>query len=244
MDVFPKIELLGERGILIQFEAEINGELLERLLALKKMLQIEFIKEKVEVINTYNSLLINYVSPIEDAYNEVLRVQKLIGKPNLENNSEKQLFHIPVCYDPQFGLDLDEVSHTKNISVEEIVGLHSNTIYTVYFIGFLPGFLYLGGLNKRLEISRKDQPRLEVKKGAVGIGEKQTGIYPQSSPGGWQIIGNSPVPLFDKNKVPPSEISAGSRIKFYPVSLQEHEGILEAVKAGAFSFKKETYGGN
>jgi KipI family sensor histidine kinase inhibitor len=107
----------------------------------------------------------------------------------------------------------------------------------------LPGFLYLGGLDKKLQISRKIQPRMLVQKGAVGIGENQTGIYPKSSPGGWQIIGNSPVPLFDKNRLPPCEISAGDKVKFYQVSKSEFEKISEEITQGKFQFKKTNYEG-
>jgi len=142
-------------------------------------------------------------------------------------------------------LDLKLISREKNLSLDQIIRLHTQPIYTVYFIGFLPGFLYLGGLDKKLQISRKIHPRMEVQKGAVGIGENQTGIYPKSSPGGWQIIGNSPVPLFDKNRLPPCEISAGDKVKFYQVSKSEFLKISEEIKEGKFQFKKVDYeGGN
>src|SRR5690606_21098903 len=97
----------------------------------------------------------------------------------------------------------------NNVPVEEIISRHLSSIYTVYFIGFLPGFLYLGGLDKTLQIARKKSPRKRVEKGAVGIGENQTGIYPKDSPGGWQIIGNSPIEILDKNRLPPCPISPG-----------------------------------
>ncbi|MFD2518472.1 5-oxoprolinase subunit PxpB [Salinimicrobium flavum] len=243
MKDFPEIKLMGEKAILIEFEEVINEDLLEKILGYKKFLQEKLFKEKVEVINTYNSLAVVYNSPIEDVYGEVSRVKKLLEVANIANNIEKSLFHIPVCYESDFAPDFQYVSAQKNLSGKQIIELHSAPVYTVFFIGFLPGFLYLGGLDKNLHISRKEQPRLEVQKGSVGIGENQTGIYPQSSPGGWQIIGNSPVPLFDKNRLPPCEISAGDKIKFYPVSGQEHMQITEEVAAETFRFKKEIYEG-
>lgn len=241
MNEFPRIRRMGERSVLIEFEPAINENLLEKLLGLKKFIQNELLKQRVEVINTYNSLLVNYGLGIEDVYGEVLKLKRLVDEANIQNKIEKALYHIPVCYEDEFAPDLNFLSAEKKLPKNEIIRLHSEPIYTVYFIGFLPGFLYLGGLDKKLHISRKDQPRLSVPKGAVGIGENQTGIYPQSSPGGWQLIGNSPVPLFDKNMLPPCEISAGDKLKFYPVSLEEYNRISEDVKNGNFSFKKEKY---
>lgn len=235
--------MMGEQAILIQFEPKISEEILNEILSIKKLIQNNVLEQRVEVSNTYSSLLINYSSPIEDAYSELLAVEKLIGEAKIQNNFENYLYHIPVCYEGKFALDMEKVMETKKLSSEEIIKLHSGAVYTVYFIGFLPGFLYLGGLDKKLHISRRGQPRPKVEKGAVGIGETQTGIYPKTSPGGWQIIGNSPVPLFDIRKVPPCEISAGSKIKFHSISLEEHGQILEEVQKGHFSFKKERYEG-
>lgn len=238
---YPNINVMGERSILIEFEPEINERLLDKILFFKNDLENFYTEVKVEVTNTYSSLLINYDTAIEDVYGEVSDVKELITSTNIVKKTNVQLYHIPVCYDPEFGLDLKLISRKKNITESQVINLHSEPIYTVYFIGFLPGFLYLGGLDPRLQISRKEQPRMKVEKGAVGIGENQTGIYPKSSPGGWQIIGNSPVPLFDKNKIPPCEILPGSKVKFYPVSVPQFREISEEVKTNKFQFKKEKY---
>lgn len=240
---FPLIKPMGERAILIEFEPEINGDTLKKVLAIRKFLQEKTLKEEVELTNTYHSLLITYHSSIEDVYSEVLSLEEEISKANIHFKFESSLFHIPVCYDDKFALDLSELSEVKNLQKEEIIQLHSETEYMVYFTGFLPGFLYLGGLPEKLHFPRKKQPRLEVPKGAVGIGEKQTGIYPQKSPGGWNIIGNSPVPLFDPEANPPCEISAGDFIRFYPVSLEEHREILKEVENGEFRYRKEEHNG-
>lgn len=238
---FPKISLMGERSILIEFKPDIDENLLEKLLNYKKLLEIKFIELKVEVINSFSSLLIIYRSNIEDVYSAFSVINEVLEVGNVVKNIEPQLFHVPVCYDLQYGLDLPEMARKINLSESEIINLHTSPNYTVYFLGFLPGFLYLGGLDKKLQISRKDQPRLEVQKGAVGIGENQTGIYPKTSPGGWQIIGNSPVSLFDKNSDPPCEISAGDKVKFYSVSEEKFQEIKESVRTGKFQLKKEKY---
>ena len=242
---FPRIRAMGERAILIEFEPEISENTLEKVLFYKNKIEDHYFEVKVEVINTYNSLLVYYVYTIENVYDEVSALKGLFQGTKITKKTIVQLYNIPVCYDAEFGLDLKLISREKNLSLDQIIRLHTQPIYTVYFIGFLPGFLYLGGLDKKLQISRKIQPRMVVQKGAVGIGENQTGIYPKSSPGGWQIIGNSPVPLFDKNRLPPCEIAAGDRGKFYQVSKSEFVKISKEIKEGKFQFKKADYeGGN
>ncbi|WP_373057555.1 5-oxoprolinase subunit PxpB [Zunongwangia sp. H14] len=240
---FPKISPMGERAVLVEFEPEISQEVLEKVLFYKDKISLLYHEVKLEVINTYNSLLIKYISSIEDLYGEILTIKTLFQEDAVSRYSKARLYQLPVCYSKKFGLDLQLISEEKKMETQEIIRLHSNTIFTVYFIGFLPGFLYLGGLPEELYIPRKNEPRLAIEKGAVGIGEKQTGIYPQSSPGGWQIIGNCPVPFFDKNKLPPCEISAGDKVKFYPVSEEEFEQISEDISNGNFKLKSEKYDG-
>lgn len=237
VDIVP----MGEKAILLNFQPRINEELLEKILSLKSFLLDKLLKEEVEIINTYSSLLIKYPSPIKDIYGQISSLKKLVKVANIPLKTGKKIFHVPVCYDEQFALDMELLSNYNGLSREEIISLHTAPLYTVYFTGFLPGFLYLGGLNKTLQISRKEQPRLKVKKGAVGIGENQTGIYPKASPGGWQIIGNSPVQFFNKNAVPPCPISAGDKIKFHPISNKEYEEIFRSVEENTFTIKWEDY---
>ncbi|WZL89218.1 5-oxoprolinase subunit PxpB [Salinimicrobium sp. 3283s] len=239
MEVFPKIKRMGEGAILVEFEPEISPETLAKVLNLKKFLQEKLVKQNVEIKSTYSSLLIIYVYVIENAYNEVYSLLGEFSGANIDEIIESKLFHIPVCYSDVFALDLDEISRVKKLSKEEIIRLHSSVDYLVYFTGFLPGFLYLGGLPEVLHFSRRDHPRIQVQKGAVGIGEKQTGIYPKSSPGGWNIIGNSPVKLFDLAADKPCPISAGDRLRFYQVDLEEHQRISELVERGDFRIKSE-----
>tara|TARA_B100000929_G_C15491583_1_gene414614 strand:- start:340 stop:1071 length:732 start_codon:yes stop_codon:yes gene_type:complete len=241
MAEFPKISAFGDRGILIDFGKKIDSETLDKVLFYKNKIENELVKQELEIINTYNSLLVIYVSTIEDIYGEVLRFKELLIEANIPKNSNYKIFHIPVCYDKEFGLDLKYISEEKELSENEITELHTAPFYQVYFIGFLPGFLYLGGLDKKLQISRKETPRREVKKGSVGIGENQTGIYPKNSPGGWQILGKSPIKFFDKNQMPPSLFSAGDKIKFYSVSKDEFSSIEEEIEEGNFTLKIEVH---
>lgn len=243
MSVFPKIKLMNERAILIEFQPVIENEQLEKILFYKKLLKEYYSDRKVEVINTYSSLLIYFISPEVDLQQELSVFEEKLKNTTKEKISGKHLFEIPVCYDAEFGPDLQFISEEKKLPVEEIIRRHNEPVYTVYFIGFLPGFLYLGGLDPKLYTSRKKEPRMEVRKGAVGIGEKQTGIYPKNSPGGWQIIGNSPVPFFNKKQQPPCEITAGDRIRFSAVSKEEYLEINSEVEKGNYQFKKELFNG-
>ncbi len=240
---YPQIKPMGDRAILIDFESEISEMLLEKVLNLKGIIEKELVEDKVEVINTYHSLLIVYMFTIENIYDKISGLEALISKANIGKKINSQLYHIPVCYNEEFGLDLELLSNEKNLKISEIIQLHTTPIYTVYFTGFLPGFLYLGGLDEKLQISRKSSPRMKVEKGAVGIGEKQTGIYPKISPGGWQIIGNSPVTFFDKNRNPPCVISAGDKVKFYSITKTKYLEISEEIRVDNFQFKSEKYHG-
>ena len=125
---------------------------------------------------------------------------------------------VPVCYDAEFGLDLGSVCKLTHLSEEEVIKIHSGNIYRVYMIGFLPGFPYMGEMDTRLQVPRRPSPRQVVEAGGVGLAGRQTGIYPVNSPGGWQIIGQTPLRLFDKCKSPVSLLQAGDAVQFYRIS--------------------------
>ena len=144
---------------------------------------------------------------------------------------------IPVCYDTDFGIYLDEISKEKGLTKSEIIKLHSQSIYTVFFIGFLPGFLYLGGLSETLYIPRKSQPRLHVDKGSVGIGGVQTGIYPNNSPGGWNIIGKTPINLFDPKAQNPCFAQCGDQIQFYSINKAEFATLTTNMKSNSYTLE-------
>jgi len=132
---------------------------------------------------------------------------------------------IPVCYDEEFGVDLDRVAEHTKLCAREIVHLHSTALYRVACLGFVPGFTFLAGLPKNLATPRRDVPRKEIAPGSVGIGGAQTGIYPLRSPGGWNLIGRTPVKLFDPVKNPPTLVSPGDRVRFRAITREEFESL-------------------
>lgn len=139
-----------------------------------------------------------------------------------ENNQKGSLFRIPVCYDVEFGIDLPEVSRSINLSFEEIIDLHLSKIYRVYMLGFLPGFAYLGQVDPKLNMPRKQSP-VTVAAGSVGIVSNQTGIYPLNSPGGWQIIGRTSAKLFESKDQSPVKLQPGDEVQFYQITREEFE---------------------
>ena len=148
------------------------------------------------------------------------------------------LWEIPVCYDASFGIDLEEIANKKKCSVADIIRLHTETDYLVYFIGFQPGFLYLGGLHQNLHVPRKSNPRVRVDKGSVGIGGAQTGVYPQNSSGGWNIIGKSPLNFFNMKATNPCFAKPGDRIQFVAVDIHTFYEIEREVIKQEFIIKK------
>ena len=234
MQVIPRINRLGEQAILLQWDFEISPENLKFLLSVKKYIAQSVIKQNVEITNTYNSLLVNYVSSIESVYSDFEGLKALDFQNIPVEAVASKLYHVPVCYDAEFGLDLELLAKEKSLTIDELIRLHTAPEYTLYFIGFLPGFLYLGGMDERLKMPRKSEPRASVLKGAVGIAENQTGIYPNSSPAGWQIIGNCPIALFDPKSEPPCPFAPGDRIQFYSVSKGKYDEIQKEVQAGTY----------
>lgn len=152
------------------------------------------------------------------------KIKEYLFLEEKEVEAEEPLINIPVCYDKEYGPDLDFVALKNDISVEEIIQCHLATTYRVYMLGFLPGFAYMGLINEKIVSPRKQYPA-PVEAGSVGIAGKQTGIYPFKSPGGWQIIARTPLKLFDKEKTNPVLFKAGDNVKFYSITKDEFEDI-------------------
>ncbi|MBP1988800.1 inhibitor of KinA [Paenibacillus eucommiae] len=135
---------------------------------------------------------------------------------------EPQVVQIPVCYDEEFGVDLAHVAKYNGLSKDEVIAIHTSGEYLVHMLGFAPGFPYLGGMDKRIAAPRRQTPRLSVPPGTVGIAGEQTGVYSVETPGGWQLIGRTPLTLFVPGEQPPTLLEAGNVIRFYPISREEY----------------------
>lgn len=228
-------KLFGRSAILVEWPANISQDIIQDIISFER--HIKEIDSILDTIIAYNSLLIRYQNPIVD---QELTIRQLKNKYTALSYLIKQdqfLWEIPVCYDASFGLDLEEIANKKKCNVADIVRLHTKTDYLVYFIGFQPGFLYLGGLHQNLHVPRKSNPRVRVDKGSVGIGSAQTGIYPQNSSGGWNIIGKSPLNFFNMKASNPCFAKPGDRIQFVSVDLHTFYQIEKEVANQKFRIK-------
>lgn len=228
----------GNSAVLIEWSAIISEEILEDILSFKQKIFLEKKIVFLEIVQGYNSLTIIYTKDDFNFNKEVQVLKELYISTLKKEQQDFFQWEIPVCYDPKFGIDLQEISLQKKIAIDQIIQLHSATIYRVYFIGFLPGFLYLGGLDEQLFVDRKSNPRLNVLKGAVGIGGKQTGVYPNNSAGGWNIIGNTPVNFFDTEMDTLCFAKAGDYIKFNAITLDEYYCIKTEIKEKKYKIVK------
>lgn len=224
MSKYPiSIRPFGVHAVLVEWPKQIAEPILQDILQFLEYLKSKLNVEIWELVPAYNSLTLVRRNATIDYNDFSTQLQDWYNEKGDTPPKEKYLWRLPVCYDLDFGIDLEEVSATLDMPVKEIIALHTKNAYTVYGIGFLPGFMYLGGLPPALETPRKDTPRLNVAKGSVGLAGKQTGIYPQNSPGGWNIIGNCSVPMFDATKTEPCFVNVGDQIQFYAISRAEYD---------------------
>lgn len=227
------ISSLGDQAVFLEFEGnEIDQSVHEALVTMKHWIEAHRFAGLLDVILGYRSIAISYdfhaVSiagtrgSVSESVKGKLEQAYLFASQNKRANTSRQR-SIPVCYSDKFGLDLKSICERNKISVGELISLHTNISYKVYLIGFLPGFPYLGFVDSKLEMPRHQSPRPVVPAGSVGIAGKQTGIYPFDSPGGWQIIGRTPVKLFDPTADPPVKLEAGDVVTFYSIDEREFD---------------------
>lgn len=227
----------GESAILIEWPKKILPKILNDIRLFVSKIEKEKIEAILELNYVYNTLLIEYDNDVQNYVFLCNQLKSIYQQEIFMINDNKSLFEIPVCYELYFGLDLEKFSAKKGLSINEIIELHCASEYMVYGIGFLPGFLYLGGLNKELFLPRKNTPILSVPKGSVAIGGNQTGIYPKTSPGGWHILGRTPISIFEVNNQIPCEIQPGDFIRFKSISKEKFFEIEELKKNNLYQLK-------
>jgi inhibitor of KinA len=225
-----RIYAIGDQGITLDYGGEMSELVNIKVYKLYKILKEWQPDAVLDIIPAYHSISLIY---------DFIKVKKLAGSSSAFQYLEMKLIQmeaqstdfdivlnqrtidIPVCYDLSFAPDLEELANTHHVTIDAFINLHSQKSYRVYMIGFLPGFAYMGTVDQRIASPRKANPRTHVPAGSVGIAGSQTGIYPFVSPGGWQIIGQTPLLLFDANKDNPTLLEPGDEVKFHPISLDE-----------------------
>lgn len=235
---YPHIYSLSETSMVVQFADTINPDIHLRILTFIDLLTRDPFPGFIECVPSYTGVAIFYKprDVLANAPTTLLSPSDLVRQQLEEYTAEsaehsaavsQETIEIPVCYDLSLGPDLQEVAEHNSLTIDEVIQIHSEGIYQVYMLGFSPGFPFLGGMDEAIATPRKKQPRLTIPAGSVGIAGKQTGIYPMQTPGGWQLVGQTPFKLFDLNRNEPSLLKPGHLIRFTPISLEEFNELKE-----------------
>jgi KipI family sensor histidine kinase inhibitor len=234
--VEPKFLASGDTALIVEFGRTVDPTLSGLVLALAQRVEAAAIPGVAEVVPTFRSLMVHY-DPLALTQAELKRalLPMLRGLEGTARSGRHWL--IPTCYDESVGLDLAEVAARTGLSVPALVSLHSETRFRIYMMGFLPGFPYLGGLPRALELPRRETPRLRVPRGSVAIAMDMTCIYTLESPGGWHVLGRTPAALFDLRRNPPAPLTAGDSVSFQPIALGEYHRLAAETAAGGLGMR-------
>ncbi len=236
----PKFLPAGDAALVVELGDEISPEINRRVRSLSLALERGGVAGVFDFLPTYRSALVFYDPLAASAASVQDAMMGLLEAADEGDDAAPQVVHIPVLYGGDMGPDIGFVADNAGVSEMDVVGMHSGVDYLVYMMGFSPGFAYLGGLDDRLATPRLQSPRGEIPAGAVGIAEAQTGVYPVASPGGWQLIGRTPVDLFDAGREPPALLSAGDYVRFVALEGEaEFREIRRQVEAGEYRVVRE-----
>ncbi|MCP4020786.1 MAG: 5-oxoprolinase subunit PxpB [Desulfobacteraceae bacterium] len=222
--------IAGDHGLLVEFGDGIDPAINAKVRAMAKSLEQDMPEGLTETIPTYRSLLLIYDPELTSPEKLKFSLKKIANHLDDIQIAPPRVVEIPVCYGGEFGPDIETVAKTNSLEIEEVIQLHTDREYLIYMVGFTPGFAFLGGLDERLYTPRLENPRVLVSEGSVGIANNQTGMYSIESPGGWQLIGRTPLKLFAPERKFPFLYKAGDKIKFTPVSKKEFHDIAKKEK--------------
>lgn len=226
--------LTGDTSLSVEFGNEISESINAQIRAFNMALQSSGIPGIVETVPSYRSLMIHY-DPSVILYDPLVkRLRSLLGRLDQASLPPSDVLEIPVLYGGEEGPDLEFVAQHAGKTPEEVIRIHSSTEYLIYMLGFTPGFTYLGGMSEEIATPRLTTPRVKIPAGSVGIAGAQTGVYPIDSPGGWQLIGRTPVRMYDPDRETPILPQAGQYIHFYPIDRAEFDRIAAQEAAGGY----------
>ncbi len=209
----------GEAAVVIQFGEKIDENINRLVRSFGRYVEQCKIPGMIEQVPAFTTVTVFY-DVQKSSYSEMERLLLyLLASFEPDATDEERIIEVPVCYGGEFGPDLSHVALCHGLTEDSVIRIHIEPLYTVYAVGFSPGFPYLGGLSDKITTPRRASPRLNISAGSVGIAGAQTGIYPLATPGGWQLIGRTPLNLFHPDENPPSLFQAGDRIKFVPISM-------------------------
>ncbi|MBU5431132.1 5-oxoprolinase subunit PxpB [Intestinimonas sp. MSJ-38] len=219
----------GDQAVTVEWGSTIDEHINRQVHAFARKVEALSHPAITEVVPTYRSATVHY-RPEVLSYEELKHLLAPLAQGSAEEAEELPVVEIPVCYGGEYGPDLLEVAQRCSLTPEEVIARHTAPTYRIYMLGFTPGFPYLGGMDPSIAAPRRKEPRIHIPAGSVGIAGEQTGVYPIVSPGGWQLIGRTPLRLFDPQKEQPILLSAGAGIRFVPIDeeafrkMEEKEG--------------------
>lgn len=235
MTVYPQIRSFGDTGFSVEFGEGIDRGVNAMVMALHAALRDADLSGVVETIPSFRALLVQYDPLIASRAGLEEKVRAML--PGLKPQARAgRLWRLPVCYAPDFGPDLAEVAERCKLTPDEVIAKHTSGRFFVYMLGFMPGLAYMGGLDAGLHLPRRSSPRTKVPQGSVAIAESMTTIYPWESPGGWHLIGRTPLKLFEAAREEPILLAAGDEVTFAPVTADDYAAMLARVEAGQFDY--------
>ena len=226
----------GDSAVCVEFGNEISPEINKKIRAFKIAVEKSDIPGIVETVPTYRSLLVHYHPEVIGFKALTEKFDKLMVSLSSIPIPPPTVIEIPVLYGGEMGPDIENVAEHNHKTVEEVIKIHTSEEYLIYMIGFIAGFPYLGGMSKEIATPRLKSPRVKIEGGSVGIAGEQTGIYPVASPGGWQLIGRTPLKLYDAEREKPVLLEAGQYIKFAAVTEEEYKKSEKEVEDGTYKY--------
>ncbi|MDG0842602.1 5-oxoprolinase subunit PxpB [Staphylococcus equorum] len=233
-------KLINEQTIMIYFEERIDPNTFQKVQHVEQCIKSQNNPAIIEIVSSYRAIMLTIDISKSD-------LSKIITELNLNQMDltksddtaiQTQTINLPVLYGGSYGQDIQEVATHNNLTTEEVIRIHTENAYLIYMLGFMPGFPFLGGLDRQLHTPRRQEPRTSIHAGSVGIANNQTGLYPKQSPGGWQIIGRTPIKVFDIHREPMCLYGAGDYIKFYAIEEATYHRILDEQQRDDFEIEK------
>ncbi|ANQ65609.1 allophanate hydrolase [Staphylococcus equorum] len=225
---------------MIYFEERINPDTFQKVQRVEQYIKAQHNPAIIEVVSSYRAIMLT----IDITKSDLTYIIKALNLNQMDitkfndTATSTQTINIPVLYGGSYGQDIQEVASHNNLTTKEVIRIHTENTYLIYMLGFMPGFPFLGGLDTQLHTPRRQEPRISIHAGSVGIANNQTGLYPKQSPGGWQIIGRTPIRVFDIHREPMCLYGAGDYIKFYAIEEKTYHRILDEQQYDDFDIEK------
>ena len=226
-DISPRFLAAGDTALVVDFGTTVDPALIAAVQALDRAVAAAKLPGVVETVPSFRSLMIHY-DPLVTTGAALAEAVAALDRSATGPQQEVRHWSLPCCYAAEFGPDLDHVAQATGLDISAVIEAHAAAGFTVAMLGFLPGCPFLSGLDKRFDLPRRTEPRTRLAAGSVAVAQTLSVIYPTESPGGWHLIGNCPLPLFDPGRSPPALLAPGDQVRFRPVDAAEHARIRAA----------------